>query len=142
MSNDPRRLQRMASLLLGEIQRLLIEEVSDPGLRAIHVTEVKLSRDLKQATVRFSQREAVSVPEKEVLRGFRRAGPFLRKRIAENLELRYVPALEFEKDTQGESINRLLHLMEEVRSGQSGETARALRNQITLVGPEIGQAPQ
>lgn len=113
-STDSRRPKRLATLLRGELQKLLIEEVSDPGLRSVSVTEVELTADLKTARVHYSLGEGLCAPEKQVVAGFRRAAPFLRKRVGENLELRYVPVLEFRRDRHGESVHRLMHLMEEV----------------------------
>ncbi len=111
------RTQRMASLIRAELARILIEEVSDPRLREIVITEVELSKDLKQAKVFFtaSQQHPVSAKQdKELQRGFSRALPFFRRKIGDNLEIRFVPELEFCRDTHGESVNRLLGIFDDI----------------------------
>lgn len=105
----------MASLIRGEMARLLIEEISDPSLREIIITEIELSKDLKHARVFYSPQAEISPKqEKEIDKGLHRAMPFFRRKIADNLDLRYVPELIFQRDQHGESVSRLLHLFEEV----------------------------
>lgn len=116
LGKDSRRTQRMATLLRAEMARLLIEEVSDPSLREIIITDVELSKDLKHARVFFAPQQGEITPkqEKEIDKGLHRAVPFFRRKIADNLDLRYVPELIFQRDQHGESVSRLLHIFEEV----------------------------
>jgi ribosome-binding factor A len=106
----------MSHLIRAELARVLIEEISDPSLADVTFTEVELTADLRHARVFFMSSDLNPTPqkEKEKTRGFHRAMPFFRRRIADNLDLRYVPDLDFVRDTHGESVNRLLHLMDEV----------------------------
>lgn len=114
-ASNMRRTQRMASLIRAELARLLIEEISDPSLKEILITDVTLSKDLKHARVFFAKPGEVSTKEeKEMYKGFTRAIPFLKRKIGDNLQLRFIPQLEFERDRHGESVTRLLHLFEEV----------------------------
>jgi ribosome-binding factor A len=108
----------MASLIRGELARVLIEEVSDPSLKEIVITDVDLSPDLKHAKVFFSRGGDLSeTQEQAIARGFDRASPFFRRKIGEHLKLRYVPDLEFRRDLHGESLNRLMHLFDDVAIG-------------------------
>jgi len=116
---NSRRTQRMASLIHSELARLLIEEVSDPRLREIVITEVELSPDLKSGHVFFALGTA---KPKEVSEGFQRATPFFRKKLGDNLALRFVPTLQFHVDEHGNSLTRLLHIFEEI-SGDKGQSA-------------------
>ena len=88
-----RRTSRMASLIRSELARVLIEEVSDPSLREVVITEVELSRDLKNARVYFaplSGRDRTNL--KEVDRGLHRALPFLKRKLGDcRLALRARP---------------------------------------------------
>ena len=115
--SSPRRTQRISSLIRGELARVLIEEISDPSLAGISITEVELTGDLKLARVFFVSSENTVTPkkQKEIERGFHRAMPFFRRKLGDNLDVRYVPNLEFIWDTHGESLNRLMHLMDEVQ---------------------------
>lgn len=107
----------MASLLRAELARLLLEEVSDPSLHEILITDVQITKDLKTARVFFSpQGEYSPKQEKETQKGFQRASSFFRRKIGDNLELRHVPALSFERDGHGQTVSRLLNLFEEVEN--------------------------
>jgi ribosome-binding factor A len=87
-------------------------ELRDPALagRAITVTEVRISPDLKNAT-------AFIVPlggdhSTEVLVALRRSAGYLRGIIAHQLRLRYAPHLGFELDLsfdRAQRIEELLH---------------------------------
>ena len=117
--STPRRTQKMSSLIRAELARVLTQEISDPSLSDLTITEVELTNDLKLARVYFtsSAPEVSPKKEKEIGRGFHRAAPYFRRKIGENLEVRYVPELEFIRDKHGESVNRLMHLMDEVGPG-------------------------
>lgn len=108
-----RRTHRVASLLRGELARLLLHEVSDPSVRGLVVTDVDLSPDLKNARVYYT---AEALDPKELRRGLQRVEPFLKKKAADALELRYVPHLEFIADTHTESVTRLMKAFEGLES--------------------------
>jgi ribosome-binding factor A len=107
MKEQSIRAKRMSSLIRSEIARLLIAETGDPRLQSLGITEVVLTGDLKQARVFYETHGNV----KEVERGLKRATPFFRKKLGEALNLRYVPALEFELDHQAENLHRLMDIM-------------------------------
>lgn len=108
----------MSSLIRSEMARLLLEEISDPTLSHLILTDVVLTKDLKHARVFYApQSEMTPKQEKEVTKGLERAKSFFRRKLADNLEMRYVPELVFERDAHGESVSRLLHLFDEVAEG-------------------------
>lgn len=114
MSNSgAHRAQKLASILRGEIARLLISEVSDPRLKNIVITEVELTKDLRQAKVFYEG--GLSSDGKEITRGLSKAVAFFRRRIGSNLDLKYVPELTFESDQHGSNLNRILSVLEEVQ---------------------------
>ncbi len=86
-------------------------EIRDPDVqgRTITVTEVRISPDLKNATVFLVPLGGGEVGP--ILRGLKRAKPFLRHEIAKAMDLRAVPDLSFESDTsfdEGARIDALL----------------------------------
>ena len=96
----------------------LRDELRDPELAGvpITVTEVRISPDLKQATVFVTRLGRSDVSEK--LPAMRRAGPFLRSQVAHALRLRFAPELSFQPDTSLEyamHVNELLHAPEVAR---------------------------
>lgn len=84
----------------------------DPALKdaAVTVTEVRMSPDLRNATVFVMPLGGAHAAE--ILDGLRRGAAFLRGQIGHALALRYTPGLSFELDDsfdQASRIEALLH---------------------------------
>ncbi len=108
-----RRTHRIAALLRGELARLLLYEVSDPSVQGLLVTDVDLSPDLRYAKIYYT---APALDPKELRRGLQRVDGFLKKKLSESLDLRYVPQLEFIADTHTESVTSLMKAFEGLES--------------------------
>lgn len=87
------RHQRLEVSILEELRSLLRDDVSDPELEGVGVSAVALSPDYKNARVHFVIRRGGARPEIE--RALTRATPFLRRRLAEAIELKRTPDLRF-----------------------------------------------
>lgn len=119
--SDSRRAKRIASLIQSEISRALVEDVADPTLHHVIVNGVDLSPDLKNAKVFYavgSSDAEPMTPTKEIEKGIKRAIPYFRKRLGENLGLKFVPQLQFENDHHSERVARLFSLLDEVKRGE------------------------
>src|SRR3954467_8009483 len=86
-----------------ELRHLLAQllrpgELRDPALRDanITVTEVRLSPDLRNATAFVMPLAGANAGE--IMAGLRRSAPFLKARLARELDLRFVPNLVFALD--------------------------------------------
>ena len=109
----------MASNRIGrineEIQRelaALIPTVKDPRVRGlISVTAVDTTPDLRYAKVYVSVLDRGE--GKEVLRGLKSAGGYLRRELGRALQLRYTPELQFVGD---DSIDKGAHILEMLRN--------------------------
>ena len=93
----------------------------DPTLQTLNVTvtEVRLSPDLRNATVFVTPLCGQHLGD--AVAALRRASAFLRGQVAREIDLRYAPALSFEADTSFEVASRidsLLHLPEVARDLQ------------------------
>jgi ribosome-binding factor A len=93
-------------------------EFRDPELAGIiiTVTEVRISPDLKQATVYVTRLGRTDVDK--CLPALKRVAPFLRSQIAHEIRLRIAPELTFQPDTAIDyamHIDELLHKPEVAR---------------------------
>ncbi len=93
-------------------------DLRDPALAhtPVTVTEVRVSPDLRNAT-------AFIVPlgggdAGEVLAALRRARAYLRKRVADNVQLKYVPDLGFQEDDSFDAASRIDELLHDPRVAQ------------------------
>ena len=110
-----RRLERVSEELRSEIARLLRAEVADPRVALVTVLRVDVSPDLRNALVFWSRIERDRGPTVEaVAEGLASAASFLRRRLAQELPLKRMPALEFRYDAALEEGDRTLALLREI----------------------------
>ncbi len=101
---------RMSDRIHQILSTLLQRDVSDPRLRDVSVTEVKLDPELMYAKV-YVIALGDTTREAEVMAGFRRANGFLRREVGQRIRLRHVPELHFQWDhtiEQAERINQII----------------------------------
>jgi ribosome-binding factor A len=92
-------------------EALLRGEVHDPRLQGVSVTiaEVRISRDLKQATVFATELgQKLKLETRKVLE---RAAPFLAGRVARGMNLKYAPRLHFVADELFDEAARMERLL-------------------------------
>jgi len=100
---------------------LLRDEVRDPRLSRVTVQEVRVVRDLSHAKVYFTLMDATQAKATET--ALNKAAAFLRRRLAETMNLRTVPRLAFVYDKSIETGNRLASLIDQAvaRDGKPGD---------------------
>jgi ribosome-binding factor A len=120
-----RRQQRINQLLRDEIDKLLRLETDDPVLSSmISITGVEVTQDLQKAKIFVSFLDDES--EKEIMQRLRKAARYFRREIAERVNLRHTPELEFVYDPSIARGARVLALLREVAPPpETDETASA-----------------
>jgi ribosome-binding factor A len=93
-----------------EILALEIERLKDPGLGFVTVTEVTMSRDLRNARVYYTV-YGEEVQRASTADAMKRAAGHLRTVVARQVRLRYVPQIEFLEDPVPERSRRLDELI-------------------------------
>ena len=92
-----RRVAKVAEALREQVSTSILFELKDPRVKYVTVTRVKVSPDLRNAKIYVS----VMGDEKTqrlTLHGLDSARGFLQSRIADGLQLRYTPILQFHLD--------------------------------------------
>ena len=113
-----RRQQRLNQLLREEIAKLLRHETEDPQLASlITITEVDVSPDIQRAKV-FVSVLAEEEEAEATLKRLRHAARFFRRELADRLNLRHTPQLDFEPDTSIARGARVLQLLRDIEQGQ------------------------
>ncbi len=108
------RLQRIADRIRLELSEMLIREISDPRLKQIFVTDVKIDKELAYADIYVSAIEGVS-RSKDVLAGLESASAFIKRILASRVELRAFPRLRFHWDVTPENADRIEKKLAELR---------------------------
>ncbi len=111
------RQQRLASLVREELKIIVSSELEDPVFAMVDVTDVVVSKDLRnvKAFVSYQDEEA---DRKVVLQRLKHATPFIRSRIAERLTIRSVPELLFFYDDTPEKALRLNDLFQQIAASR------------------------
>lgn len=109
----------------GEIHRLMTElvysELKDPLIpEFMSVNEVRMNRDLSLATIYVSTL-GDEQEKNNMMKGLEKAKGYLRKRVAETINLRLAPELRFVLDESLERGNRMDALIEKVRAEDKAE---------------------
>ena len=96
---------------------MLIREISDPRLKQIYVTDVKVDRELAYADIFVSAVEGVS-RSADVLAGLESASGFIKRNLASRVELRTFPRLRFHWDMTPENADHIEQVLAELRKKQ------------------------
>nr|VFK27347.1 MAG: ribosome-binding factor A [Candidatus Kentron sp. MB]VFK33599.1 MAG: ribosome-binding factor A [Candidatus Kentron sp. MB]VFK76276.1 MAG: ribosome-binding factor A [Candidatus Kentron sp. MB] len=112
MPREFSRSERMSYQIQRELAALLLRDVSDPRLQNLTISEVRVNRDLAQATVYFTGQDNIAKTE-ETLAALRQASGFFRKNLANRLRARGVPKLKFVYDHHLDRANQLVALIDE-----------------------------
>jgi ribosome-binding factor A len=122
MPRDFKRSERVAGQLRRDLARLIQQEVKDPEVGFVSLSDVEVTRDLSHAKVFIT----VFDPEKadESLKALSRASAFLRRRLGQELRLRHVPELHFVHDDSVETGSRIDELISKaLNSDKDGNEA-------------------
>jgi ribosome-binding factor A len=101
-----RRAERIASVMHAELARLLREEVKDPRVGTISITEVVVKADLSTARIRYLPLAGAG-DRAQIQSGLEAASRFLRGPMGRALGIRHAPELRFELDPNVEYAARM-----------------------------------
>lgn len=112
-----RRLQRVAELLKREVSELLRRELNVEDVGLLSVNEVKVSPDLKTATVFVgfvgNRQQRSAAPEKLAQHTKR-----IQLMLGAQLRTKWTPVLTFLLDESVEKGNRVLAILESLEKGR------------------------
>ncbi len=113
MANN--RLGRINEEVHRELSSLLLQ-VKDPRVSSsmVSITAVETTPDLRYAKVFVSPLDKTK--GKELLKGLKSAGGWLRRELGHHLDLRYTPELTFELD---DSIDKGAHILDLLRAHET-----------------------
>jgi ribosome-binding factor A len=109
------RADRVGGLIQKVLSNILNKNIGDPRLKMATITTVKVSRDLKQARIYFTTSGGIQ-KKGDTIEGFNSAHGFIKRTLAHELDLKYMPHLKFFYD---ESIEYGTHIDELIESTKS-----------------------
>ncbi len=108
------RPDRVAEAIKKEASLIIHDELKDPRLGFVTITEVELTQDLREAKIFFSvlgkeeERKKTKVALDSAL-------GFIRRLIGKRIRLRFVPEITFKEDRSSEYGARIEELLNQVK---------------------------
>jgi len=115
------RLEGIGKEIMRVISKVLLEEVKNPKIKGlVSVTEVDVTEDLKFADTYFSILPLLNSDEKqydheEILEALNEIKGFLRKRVAEEVDIRYTPEIRVKLDNSMENAMKITKLLNDLK---------------------------
>jgi ribosome-binding factor A len=109
------RADRVGGLIQKVLSNILKKDIKDPRLKMATITGVKVSRDLKQARIYFTTSGGIQ-KKSNAIKGFSSAHGFIKRTLAHELDLKYMPDIKFFYD---ESLEYGAHIDELIESTKS-----------------------
>jgi ribosome-binding factor A len=104
------RADRVAGQIQKILSEILLRDIKDPRLDMATITGVKMSKDLKLARIYFTI-SGSDISVEDASKGFKSASGYIKRTLAGQLGLRYMPDVVFFYDESfdyGARIDRLL----------------------------------
>ncbi len=108
------RSERVSGHIQKVLSDILKKHIKDPRLEMATITGVKMSRDLRSARIYFTT-SGGRKSSKEAAAGFNSARGYVKKTLARQLGLRYMPEIKFFYDESfeyGSRIDKVLKSIE------------------------------
>ena len=106
------RMDRINSLLLREIGKIIIDDIKDPRISSfVSVLEVRTSKDLNISKIYISVLGDVNIKNK-TLKALNSASGYIKNLLLKNLDLKSVPKLSFYLDESIEDKSRILAIID------------------------------
>lgn len=112
MSSDIRQ-QRVAETIFQELTILLAGELRDPRISLVSVTDVRVSKDLRNVRV-FISHDDETVSRRDLLQALHSATPYIRTQLAKRLDLRAALELTFSYDDAPEQAARVDEILRQI----------------------------
>jgi len=109
------RTDRISDVIRKEIAQVLFRQAKDPRLASVTITDVRVTRDLKNAKVFFTTLR----PKEErpvIIEGLKHAAGFMQRKLGERLHLRYTPHISFAYDASIEQGARMDKILRDIES--------------------------
>lgn len=104
------RIEKLQELIKQETGKMLLNDIKDPRIGFVTVTDVEMTGDLREAKI-FVSVMGGAEQVKNSLEGLKSALGFIRREIGKRIRLRFTPEISFALDTSldyGDHIQKLL----------------------------------
>ena len=119
-----RRLHRVAALLKGRIATIITQELRDPALGFVTVTDARVTGDLREATVFYTvygdeTERAGTTAALEKVRGL------VRSEVGSQTGIKFAPTITFVEDAVAEGARHIDELLAQARAADEAVAVTA-----------------
>ena len=125
-----RRLLKAAEAIREVVASAILTELRDPRVQDVTVLRVEVSPDMREAKVAVSVM-GTEAQEQLAIRGLQNAAGFLQSKIANRIDTRYTPRLQFVLDKGTKNALAVGEILAKIRS----EKAEAEQGEGTSTTP-------
>jgi ribosome-binding factor A len=108
------RSNKVAEAIKKEVSLIIHDELKDPRLGFVTITDVELTQDLREAKIFFSVLGKEEEHKKTKL-ALDSALGFIRRLIGQRIRLRFVPEITFKEDRSSEYGARIEELLNQIK---------------------------
>lgn len=122
MQGSGSRAERIADQIKDQVTQLLSFEVKDPAVGLLTVTHVKMTSDMGMAHVYYTL-VGDDDERRKTARALDRATAFVRRRLAEDMNMRRAPEIRFHYDDDLERQERVETLLRQIAAERAEREA-------------------
>ena len=108
-----RRVLKAAQAIREVVSLAILTELRDPRVENVTVTTVEVTGDMRQARIHVTVM-GEDTNASQVLQGLSSAAGFLQRKIANRIESRYTPKLQFVLDQGQENAREVARILEDL----------------------------
>jgi ribosome-binding factor A len=108
-----RRVLKAAQAIREVVSLAILTELRDPRVENVTVTTVEVTGDMRQARIHVTVM-GEDTNSTQVLKGLSSAAGFLQRKIANRIESRYTPKLQFVLDQGQENAREVARILEDL----------------------------
>ena len=110
------KIDRINHSIVREISYILMTEVKDEDIKFVTITDCKTTNDLRFAKIYFTVLD--DSKRESTLEALKYASGFIRKELAERIEIRHIPELEFVYDESIEYGKKIENIIENIHENE------------------------
>jgi ribosome-binding factor A len=130
-----RRVLKAAEAIREVVSMAILTDLRDPRIEGVTVTYVEVSPDMRQAKVHVSIM-GDETHQKLCLHGLRSSAGYLQNKIAERIDTRYTPRLQFHLDEGVKKSLAISQMLKELLPQEDANSEESAADESDLTAPK------
>lgn len=112
------RVEKLQELIKQEFSKIILNDVKNPNIGFVTITQVELTNDLRHAKIWLSAYGSKEAQEKTI-QGIAHSLGYIRSEIGKRIRLKFVPELHLQTDTSLEYSEHIQKLLMQIKSDEA-----------------------